>query len=100
MIIVSSRRILDAPRPLASSVFHRGFEHQRPELALHSRKQAYKSIRGHAPKRTFLGFYADVSTLAPDTEHRIELTLPSLIPGQFPGLFFENIEPEYASTIR
>ena len=63
-------------------------------------KKAYNSIYGHAPKRTFLGFYADVSTLKPDTEYRVELTLPSLAPGRFQGLFFENVEPEYTTSIK
>jgi len=62
--------------------------------------RAYNSIYGHAPKRTFLGFYADVSSLAPDVEHRIELRVPALPAGRFQGLFFENVEPELTAAIR
>lgn len=57
--------------------------------------RAYNSIYGHAPQRTFLGFYADVSALTPDTPHRITVRTPRLQPGQFQGVFFENVEPEY-----
>ena len=62
-------------------------------------RKAYNSIYGYSPKRTFLGFYADVSSLEPDREHRIELLVPKLAPGRFQGLFFENVEPEYAREI-
>ena len=47
-----------------------------------------------------MGFYADISNLKPDTEYSIEVALPKLAPGQFQGLFFENIEPEYTGEIR
>ena len=62
--------------------------------------RAYNSIYGHAPKRTFLGFYADVSSLTPDVEHRVELRVPPLPAGRFQGLFFENVEPASTTTIR
>ncbi len=57
-------------------------------------KKAYASVRVN--RRNFVGFYADVSTLAPDVEHKWELETPSgLKPGQFQGVFFENVETEY-----
>lgn len=56
--------------------------------------RAYNSIYGHSAQRTFLGFYADVSALAPDVPHRITVHTPRLAPGQFQGVFFENVEPE------
>lgn len=59
---------------------------------------AYSSIRRHA--RSFVGFYADVSSLEPDREYTVELTLPKLKPGQFQGLFFENVVPEYTDELR
>ncbi len=62
--------------------------------------RGYNSIYGHSPKRTFLGFYADVSTLAPDVEHGVTLRLPQLPAGRFQGLFFENVEPERTGVIR
>jgi hypothetical protein len=58
--------------------------------------KAYSSVRVN--KRNFAGFYADVSTLAPDVEHRLELETPTgLKPGQFQGVFFENVETEYTA---
>lgn len=59
--------------------------------------KAYSSIRPYA--RAFVGFYADVSHLSPDELHTVELELPPLRPGQFQGLFFENVEPQYAEAI-
>jgi len=61
-------------------------------------RKAYSAVR--AARSTFVGFYADVSLLAPDREHTVELELPPLEPGQFQGLFFENVEPEYTGGIR
>jgi hypothetical protein len=55
-------------------------------------RKAYSSVRPHP--RSFVGFYADVSLLAPDVEHTVELELPPLKAGQFQGLFFENVERE------
>jgi len=63
-------------------------------------KKAYSSItpgmlkqdKGH---NTFVGFYTDISGLEPDKAYKIELTLSKLKPGQFQGMFFENVETEY-----
>ena len=50
--------------------------------------------------RTCMGMYADISSLKPDTEYRVKLTLPEgLRPGQFQGLFFEHVEDEYTDVI-
>jgi hypothetical protein len=62
-------------------------------------RKAYNSVYAHSPERTFLGFYADVSFLEPDTEHRLTFTVPALAAGRFQGLFFENVEPEYTGAI-
>jgi hypothetical protein len=59
---------------------------------------AYTSIRRHP--RCFVGYYADISHLGPEEQYAVELILPDLKPGQFQGLFFENIEPEYTSEIQ
>jgi hypothetical protein len=73
-----------------------------PRLKLNGRPvdllKAYASIR--ANPRNFLGFYADLSLLESDKEYKVELDLPPLKPGQFQGLFFENIEPEYTEAIK
>jgi len=61
-------------------------------------RKAYSAVRT-AP-RTFVGFYADLSLLAADREHTLELELPRLRPGQLQGVFFDNIEPEYTNKIR
>ncbi len=62
--------------------------------------RAYNSIYRHSPKRTFLGYYADVSALAPDVAHRIAVRVPALPAGRFQGVFFENVEPERTTVIR
>lgn len=60
-------------------------------------RKAYSAIRREPS--TFVGFYADVSLLSADQAHTVELRLPPLAPGQFQGLFFENVETEYTSAI-
>ena len=61
--------------------------------------KAYSSVYPHSPQRTFLGHYADLSRLRPDSPCDIEVSLPSLEPGRFEGAFFENVEPEYTQRI-
>ena len=63
-------------------------------------KQAFNGIYKRSGYRTFMGFYADVSALKPDTKYKVELQLPELQPGQFHGLYFENVETEYTQDIR
>jgi hypothetical protein len=63
-------------------------------------KKAYNSIYGQGSRRTFMGFYVDVTGLKPDVEHTFEVSLPELKPGQFQGLFFDNVETEYTGTIK
>lgn len=63
-------------------------------------KKAYSDVFPLGRERTFTGFYADVSALQPDTPFEVEVTLPEpLEPGQFQGLFLENIEAEYTTTL-
>jgi len=62
-------------------------------------RKAYNSVYPHSPGRTFIGHYADVSGLKPDTAHEIEVSLPPLEPGRFQGIFFENVETEYTRRI-
>ena len=63
-------------------------------------KKAYSAIYPNSRERTFVGFYADVSTLQADIRHAVEATLPAgLQLGQFQGLFLENVEPEYTSDL-
>jgi hypothetical protein len=61
-------------------------------------RKAYSAVR--AERRTFVGFYTDLSLLGADAEHSIELELPPVKPGQFQGVFFENVETEYTQAIK
>jgi hypothetical protein len=61
-------------------------------------RKAYTAVR-RVPS-TFVGFYADVSRLEPDVEHRFEIEVPTKRRGQLRGLFFENVEPEYTTMVR
>jgi hypothetical protein len=62
-------------------------------------KKAYNSVYPHAPARTYLGSYVELSGLKPDTDYEIEVTVPPLEPGRFLGVFFENVEPEATQRI-
>jgi hypothetical protein len=62
-------------------------------------KKAYASVYRSNPKNTFLGFYADLSSLKPEAKHTVTVELPELEPGQFQGLFFDNIEPEHTTDL-
>eukprot|EP01084_Bolivina_argentea_P038621 71422_1 len=62
-------------------------------------KQAYNS-RFPDGNRCFLGFYVDVTQdiAKPDVQHTLSLNIPSqwkLKPGQFQGVFFENLEASF-----
>ena len=61
--------------------------------------KAYSSIYPSAVERTFVGWYFDASSLAPDVRHSVEVRLPELAPGQFQGLFFDNVEPQFTDQI-
>ncbi len=68
-------------------------------------KKAYSSrtpgmLRLDKGHNTFTGFYADVSGLKPGQEYALEVALPTgLKPGQFQGVFFENVETEYTGNV-
>ena len=53
-------------------------------------RKAYSSIR-RVP-RDFVGFWADMSGLAADQSHSLELQLPTLKKRQLQGVFLENVE--------
>jgi len=42
----------------------------------------------------------DSPTLEPNRDYQVQLTLLDLRPGQFQGLFFENVEPEQSNRIQ
>jgi hypothetical protein len=60
--------------------------------------KGYGSVYAHSP-RSFLGHYADLSGVKPDSPVDIEVSLPALRPGQFQGVFFENVVTEYTKRI-
>jgi hypothetical protein len=60
-------------------------------------KAAYSSVRVHPP--SFVGFYADLSTIAPDQQHRLVLTLPEGSQAKLEGVFFDNVEPQSTAEI-
>jgi len=62
-------------------------------------KPAYSSVYRENERNTFVGWYADVSDLAADRVHQFEVELPKLAPGQFQGLFLENVEAEYTNEL-
>jgi hypothetical protein len=59
--------------------------------------RAYTSTRVHAP--SFVGFYADLSKVILDRQHRLTLKLPPIAPGQFQGVFFDNVEPQFTEEL-
>jgi hypothetical protein len=58
---------------------------------------AYSSSRVDAP--CFVGFYADLSKIAPDVHHTIELHFSQLTPGQLQGVFFDNVTPQVTNSV-
>ncbi len=52
-------------------------------------RKAYSSIR-RVP-RDFVGFWADISALAAEQPHALQLQLPALKKGQLQGVFLENV---------
>jgi len=63
-------------------------------------RKAYSDVFPLGRERTFTGFYADVSDLRPDTRYELEVTLPEgLQPGQFQGVFCENVQAEFTTQI-
>lgn len=64
-------------------------------------QKAYSDVFPLGRERTFTGFYADVSELKADTRYDVEVVLPpNLQPGQFQGLFFENVAAAYTTELR
>jgi hypothetical protein len=63
-------------------------------------RKAYSDVFPLSRERTFTGFYADLSKLQPDTPYQVEVELPpGLQPGQFQGLFLENVAAEFTSEL-
>ena len=62
-------------------------------------RPAYTAIVRSNPRNTFVGWYADISSLTPDAPHSFEVELPELVPGQFLGLFLDTVEAEYTGSV-
>lgn len=63
-------------------------------------KRAFNGIYPNSGNQTYIGVYADVANLKPDTKYQVEVGLPEgLEPGQFQGLFFDNVETEYTQSV-
>jgi hypothetical protein len=60
-------------------------------------KRAYSSVRQH--RASFVGFYADLSNIAPDITHKIRLQFQELGTARFQGVFFDNLEAEYTEEL-
>jgi hypothetical protein len=59
---------------------------------------AYSSTRVHSP--SFVGFYADLSTIAPGVRHQLKLHLASAEGSELQGVFFDNVEPELTESLK
>jgi hypothetical protein len=60
-------------------------------------KAAYSSVRVHPA--SFVGFYADLSAIAPDQQHNVSLRLPVAARTKLQGVYFENVEPQFTEEI-
>jgi hypothetical protein len=58
---------------------------------------AYSSIRIHAA--SFVGLYADLSTIAPDKPHKLALRLPAAVQDKLQGVFFDNVESQFTEEV-
>lgn len=64
-------------------------------------KKAYSDVFPVGRERTFTGFYVELSQIKAGERHVVEATLPEgLQPGQFQGLFFENVETQFTHDVR
>lgn len=59
--------------------------------------KAYTTVQPRS--RDFVGFYFDCSSLEPGKTYHVDLQLPHMKPGQFQGLFFDNIVTDYTKKI-
>jgi hypothetical protein len=59
---------------------------------------AYSSSRIDAA--SFVGFYTDLSRIAPGVRHTIKLHISGIGPAQLQGIFFDNVEPQLTESMR
>ncbi len=60
-------------------------------------KSAYTATR--VEPKTFVGLYADLSAIVPDTPHTLKVKLSGILPGTFQGAFFDNVEPQLTTDL-
>jgi hypothetical protein len=60
-------------------------------------RRAYSSSRADAP--CFVGFYSDLSKIAPEVPHTIELFVPQGKLSQLLGVFFDNVTPQLTESV-
>jgi hypothetical protein len=60
-------------------------------------KRAYTSTRVHPA--AFVGLYADLSNITPDTPHTLSLRLSGIDTNKLQGVFFDNVEPELTTQL-
>ena len=81
--------------------FADGSDKQKPTATLDGRplhfQAAYSSTRVDAP--CFVGFYTDLSKIAPNVRHTIEVQMPQLKTGKLQGLFFDNVTPHFTESL-
>ena len=59
---------------------------------------AYSSSR--VDSASFVGFYTDLSGIAPGVRHTIKLHLSGVDPARLQGIFFDNVEPQLTESIK
>ena len=63
-------------------------------------KEAYNGVYPNV-ERSYLGVYADISSLQPDVPHKIVVKLPGgLQAGQFQGVFVDHVEDEFTTELK
>ena len=81
--------------------FAEGMDTMRPVAMLDGQplelKAAYSSTRVHPA--SFVGFYADLSQVTADREHRLALQLTGEAKSKLLGVFFDNVEPQFTEEI-
>ena len=60
-------------------------------------KPAYSSVRVHAA--SFVGFYADLSTVKPAVRYTIRLQIPETARAKLQGIYFDNVEPQFSEVL-
>mmetsp|Transcript_82401 Transcript_82401/g.217385 ORF Transcript_82401/g.217385 Transcript_82401/m.217385 type:complete len:299 (+) Transcript_82401:2-898(+) len=52
-----------------------------------------------ASQSCFTGYYIDASSFPPEAMHALSVWMPSVAPGDFQGLFWDNLDTEYTNQV-